>query len=405
MAGYYSYYDEDDYITRLEYDEDSGYYYEAENTDIHFTYVDGVLTLAEGVEYGIVYADEGDWAWDGAAYWDFKAEPLGETYAELPEGAVAEEYILQSADGGKKVQLAIVGDKVFVQSYSTVPGWYVGVISGNKVTFANAQFLGYDSYYESYQWLTTATWTEEWDEESEDYYIVNTITDNVVFDYDAEAKTLTAADDAALYINGAKDRIYYAERYLSPRFFVFEEVAAVPADPEITAFWDYDEDYESAELDFNIPTSDVDGNYINPDKLSYQLYVDDEVFVFEQDEYEDLDADYDELPYGFSDGYWIGSTYLSLFFQPAETVGLQSIYRGAGVEKRSNIVVYNVNTGSIDVVTGIRETAADNRVKAVASEGYFDVAGRQVSADAKGFVVKSVTFADGSKKSYKVVRK
>ena len=401
VAGYYSYYDEDDYITRLVYDEESSYYVEAEDTDLKFTYKDGVLTLAEDTYYGIVYEDEGEWEWDGAVYWNFKAEPLTETYAVLPEGVEAEEFVLQYDEGAKPVQLAIVGNKVYVQSYSTVPGWYVGTISGDKVTFENNQFLGYDTRYTSFQWLTTATLSEEWDEEYEEYYTAATITDRLEFDYNAEARTLTAPENTALFINGAKDRIYYAERYLNPRFFVFNEVAAVPADPEITNWWDYDEYYESAELDFNISTTDVDGNYITPAKLSYQVYVDDELFVFEQDEYEDLDGDYDELPYGYSDGYWIGETYLSLFFQPAKSVGLQSIYRGGGVENRSNIVVYDLETGDTGLVTGISRT----ETKTVSDEGYYDATGRKVAADAKGFVIKTVTFADGSKKSYKVIRK
>lgn len=405
LAGVYYYSDgstEDDYISRLVWDDDEEYYVEVADTDLKFTYVDGVLTLAEDYEYGIVYEDEGAWEWEGSLYWNFKAEPLTEEYAVLPEGAVAEDFILQHSEGGQKVQLAIVGDKVYVQSYSTVPGWYVGTISGDKVTFQNGQFLGFDSYYESYQWFVTATTEEVWDDEYEEYYTAATITDNIVFDYDAEAKTLTAPENTGMFINGAKDRIYYAERYLNPKFFIFTEVPAVPADPQITTFWDYDEDYESAELDFNLIATDVDGNYINTEKLSYQVYVDDEVFVFEQDEYEDLDADYDELPYGFGDGYWIGKSFLCLFFQPAKNVGLQSIYRGAGVENRSNIVVYDIASG--EVSTGISAVSTP-AVKAVSSESYYDAAGRKVAAGAQGFVIKTVTFADGSKKSYKVVRK
>ena len=42
--------------------------------------------------------------------------------------------------------------------------------------------------------------------------------------------------------------------------------------------------------------------------------------------------------------------------------------------------------------------------KEVASESYVDLSGRKVSADAKGLVLKTVTYADGTKKTVKVVR-
>ena len=417
IAGLYAYYDEEDCIARLVYSEEAGNYVLADDPDIYVNYVDGVLTTdpaeldEDGLPlsvYGIVYEEDGETYTEssGGLYWDLTVSELSETYAELPAGVEPETLVLEHEDGAKEVQVAFVGNQVYIQSYTTVPGWYVGTIDGDKITFANAQFLGYDTYYDSFEWLTTAVIHEEYDEEYDEYYTAATIVDEVVFDYDADTKTITAPADVALYINGAKDRIYYAERYLAPRFFVFQEVPAVPADPVITDFWEYDEDYENAELDFTISPYDVDGNFITPRKLSYVLYVDDEVFEFEPDEYEDLEETIVEVPYGTSPDYYINSTWVAIFFQPAENIGLQTVYRGAGVTNRSSIVLYDVNTGDItatpfdNTTVGIRPVATQQ----VATEAYYDAAGRQVKAGAKGFVMKSVTLADGTRKTYKLVR-
>ena len=43
--------------------------------------------------------------------------------------------------------------------------------------------------------------------------------------------------------------------------------------------------------------------------------------------------------------------------------------------------------------------------QSAASVSYVDLTGRQVGADAKGLVIKTITYADGSKKSVKVIRK
>ncbi len=122
------------------------------------------------------------------------------------------------------------------------------------------------------------------------------------------------------------------------------------------------------------------------------------MFEFEPEEYPSLTEPLIEIPYGASPDYNISTGMVAIFFQPAENIGLQSIYRGAGVEKRSNIVLYDVNKGEI---VGVQSVTAQPS----AADGYYDLAGRRVQADAKGFVMRVVTMADGTRKTYKVVHK
>ena len=179
----------------------------------------------------------------------------------------------------------------------------------------------------------------------------------IEFDYDAE--NMVMSTEQAIYFDGARERIYYADYFNALTIYRFVEVPAVPADPSITNFWNYDDYFGNAELDFTLNNTDVDGNYITPDKLSYVVYVDDELFEADAEEY-GMEESMSEFPYGFRDpeGY-IGRNYFCVFFAPAKNMGLQAIYRGAGEENRSNIVMYDIESGQVNIIknadTGIEE--------------------------------------------------
>lgn len=437
VAGIYDWDDgtyEVDYIVRLHQysyvDEEDGETYtayeEADDSSIKFIYKDGNLTITSDMQednpellpeyaYGVIYTTEDeagfeidDAYWDYSLYWNYTTQVNNEVLSALPEDAVVEDMVLKYKHVdealAKLIPTAFVGNDFYFKPYDDVDGWIKGSIEGDKVVVKNGQYLGIDSYYQTHAWAHTATVEKIYDEDYDEYYDYGDITDELVFDYDAETKSMKAAE-GAIFIDGARDYIYYADYYNVPEISFFKEVAATPANPVISYFWDYDEYYESSELDFSIPTVDVDGNFITPSKLFYTVYVDDEVFEFDGDEYETFDGVLSELPYGFSDGYWFGDSFLCLFLQPAKNIGLQSIYKGAGEERRSDIVFYDVETGDIyNVVTAIRN-AAGSETKQVSGEAYYDAVGRQVQPNAQGFVIKTVTFADGSKKSYKVMRK
>lgn len=368
--------------------------------------------------YGSVYwyeAGEGDenpsgYYTNNEYYWALTTTVNTEVYNEPSDAATFEQMIIKykhvDTFYSEPVTVAFEGNDVFFKLYERAPGWVKGTIDGDKVVVKNQQFMGFDDYYGLYEWAHTATVEIAVDDSNPDdvySYDLGTIVDEIVFDYDAETKTMSTT--GAIYIDGERDRIYYAVYFNQPTFYFFKEVPAVPADPIIDYFWAYEDYYESAELDFTIPTTDVDGNYITGEKLSFKFYVDNEPFVFETSEYGDLEADAEEIPYGtVIDG--IGTRYLLIYFQPAQNVGLQTIYRGGGVENRSNIVWYDVNTGEITVepydntvgVKGIVDTAS------TAAEAY-DLQGRRATETQKGLLLKTVVTADGTQKVVKAIRK
>ena len=407
------------YVAKMEqytFEEDGEQYvdYREVEGDIKLLYRDGKLKTTDeymGQEDGFpLYAIgnvnfyQGEYyGWYGI-YWNMSFEEMTETITELPAGVTPETMVLKFDNGvlkdAQEVDVAFDGNTFYFHPYGDVDGWATGTIDGNKVTIASNQYVGIDSYYGTHTWLHTASTQLLYDEDYEEYYDEGTLKDNLVLTLDPETKTLTADKNDALFIDGAKDRIYYAAYYKNPVFFYFKEVPAVPADPEITAYYPFDEYYGSAELDFNIPTFDVDGEYITKNKLFYTLYVDDEVFELDADEY-GIEESLTEIPYTIELG-WVSNRAASFFFDPVKNAGIQTIYKGGDVVNKSNLIIYDIESET--VISGVKKLTNPQAV-AVKSEAYYDVAGREVKAGAKGFVIKTLTLEDGSKKSYKVVRK
>lgn len=411
-----------------EYDEatEAENIHRADNPDIKMLYkgngvlenIDEMKAEAGGVPpyiYGSVYwyeAEEDDdyesgYHTNNEYYWNLSTKINDEKYFEPSADATIEQMIVTYKNvnslSSKMIDVAFEDDAVYLKLYTRTPGWVKGRIEGDKVVVDNQQYLGYDEYYGTFEWAHTATvetLLDDSDAENPRYYDYGTITDQTVFDYNAETREMSTT--AAIYIDGKRYAIYYAAYFNEINIKYFVETPAVPADPEIDYWWEYDESFENAELDYHINATGVNGEYLLPEKLSFMVYVDNEPFVFETAEYEDLEEDLEEIPYGTS-VYGIRSDdYLLLFFQPAENVGLQTIYRGCDVEMRSNIVWYDVNTGETTTepydnitvgIEGITEHRSDvSRV--------FDLQGRSVKAGARGLLLMN---RDG--KMVKVVRK
>lgn len=427
-AGYYAYYEEVDYITRLEYveDEEGGYYYEALNTDIPMTWKDGVLSttaqINEDHPFGIVYASDDDpnvFDWEGETYYNFRAEVQTDTYAVPPADAQIETFAIKYTQAGSpmssSIKVAFSGDTVYLHFSESTPGWVVGTIDGDKILVKAGQYMGVDSQNGTHQYLhiTVSEVAIQEDEQYGDYTYDNFLEmlDEDVFSYDSQTRTITAPH--TITIDGSKTSINASAVYVQPVMYPFVEVAAVPADPQISLFYNYEEKYENGEVYFHIPTQDIQGNYITPEKLSFSVYFDDteECFEFEADEYQ-MEQSMTEIPVLFSNDVDImpysNMNYVAFYFEVSQFVGVQSIYRGAGEVHKSNIVLFDVNTEETSVVNyddPLRQGVSAVATKSVASERYFDVTGRRVAADAKGLVLKTLTFGDGTSKTYKVIRK
>ena len=129
--------------------------------------------------------------------------------------------------------------------------------------------------------------------------------------------------------------------------------SAVPANPIVTQWYDYGDESGFSRLFYILPDTDVDGKYINPDNLSYSIYLDDDqLFTFDAATYSyDISEDMDEIPYSLLNGgydFHPGYTYFYRTNEPGFEpffnwrIGMQIHYTVDGVKNSSDIVYLEV---------------------------------------------------------------
>lgn len=395
----------------------AGEFVEIEDGVIQLYYKDGVLrSVAEdpfrtGVVIGSVLGSEASgYSFTGRAEWNLDYAPITDVKATLPEGLEPEQMIMRSISSKDKstvfapINVAITDTEVYLNVYEDA--YVKGTIEGDKVTFMRGQYLGANFYYGYAMYFEPGYIEEKLDENGEVAGLQAKPCDKIVLDYDREARSLKS--DSIWVINAGKINgdFYGLSVTWAPYIQPFAEVAAVPADPVITAYnatldqWGYNA------LQFNIPTADVDGNYILPDKLTWRAFIEGEPFIFTPDDYSGISEEMEEVPYGYIDSnYDIYTTFFTIPFYVEESVGIQSIYRGGGETNYSNIVTIDVNTLEITtepyLPTAIQTAESDAQVTAVVCH---DMAGRIVSPNAKGLKLMTLKRADGTQKTVKMIR-
>ena len=297
---------------------------------------------------------------------------------EVPEAIVAPEDLVTEAyqfkgydtyykeDVTGEVQVGFYGEnQVYIQGLSgyVEDAWVVGTLEGNTLTIPET-YLG---IYES------------WFGDSEVFF------SGATFVYDSEAQTFTSEDGFVSYETPEDE--YWMDEYSNVVLTKLNDVAATPADPEIT---DFVGTGSLPKVKFNIPLEDVDGNPLLSSKVAYQFFIDkgegEEALVLTTDLYKELDEDMSEIPYTFSDDWDIYNDHIYLNqseeeLQSWKKLGLQSIYYGGGETNKSNIVWFNVEE-YWEVVTGIAGVKADNQQTVI-----FDLQGRRIDKPGKGLYI------------------
>ncbi len=332
------------------------------------------------------------------SYYDYYSDVvISKNMPEIPVAIVAPEDLVTEAyqfkgfdtyykeDETREVQVGFYGDnQVYIQGLSGyVPeAWVIGTLEGNTLTIPETYMGIFEGYLGNSEVFFSGT----------------------TFVYNAEAETFTS--EAGFVSYETPEDEYWMDEYTNVVLAKLHDVAAVPADPEIIEFVGIG-DYPKVK--FNVATEDVEGNPLMQDKLTYQLFYeqDEEALplVLTTDLYKILTEDMSEIPYGFSEGrdIYTSTVYLNQGEEELKSwtkVGIQSTYYGGGETRKSNIVWHDLKA-YWDNPTGISKVNTVENQNVV----YFDLQGRNVNGTQKGLLIKQVRTADGNVKTYKVVRK
>ena len=291
------------------------------------------------IEYGLA----GKWLGYGDENTVF--EPIDVAFNTLPEGLTTQTYSVSfstDASGSRVVDMVEVAQQdnnVYIGGLLEGicdDAWLIGQIQGDKVVFPSNQMIGiYDNYYIYYARGDVV------EMDGELYIIPN---EQLTFNYDATTGTMKTDQYLSVTVCPDDPAIIYG--MWAPELKPFVEVPSTPATPTIgEEFIPYDEWYMSGTITMTIPCVDINGEALNPEKLSIAFYINGEQVTFSPDVYWGVPEEMTELPYGFDDGYQItqlGGGYMAIqFMDPeAETFAVKSIYRGGGETRESAMAYY-----------------------------------------------------------------
>lgn len=350
----------------------------------------------ESIEWGM------NFKWMGYADEGTKYTPFTDEICAGPsEGIPVETYTLlhrNNPDGmlsSQSVGVAIEGENIYLgkMHYLITDAWVKGTLKDGKATFPAAQFVGVDegSSYNMAMYMRSGTAGVP---SADDI----TFTDGIVFDFDTETHTLTAANpNSAFILNAGTEELMYTYLWMNMTIAPWEDVAMTPANPIVGGEYSFDTEWDTAEITIALHCADVNDKALAPDLLSYQVFINGEPFVFTSTDYTFIHDDMPEIPYLYSDGWEVNMEYNGLwrvkFYGPEpESIGVQAIYRGGNEERRSDIVTFQP--------TSVDQIGTDKAIDAVE---YYTPAGTRVNADYRGIVIKVTRYTDGTTDTAKTI--
>lgn len=307
--------------------------------------------------------------------------PSPETYdCPPPAEAAVESWVMTFDGGGKQISIARDGQNVYASGLAGMAptDWIKGIDSEGVLTFPSGVLLdGNDRWFVRLEG-GLVTGRDVWgDPEIE-------MRDEITFRRDeaADSYVITPSDACILESNCSGTRYFscISDVRLKP---YAGDVPAVPADPVIAEY-----DTGNKMLMVNIPIEDINGNYINPEKLEYAIYLNGKPYTFKASQYSGLGEDMTFIPYYFTDNwdFYCNGTLHTVFFHGfMNTIGMKVISR------------YEV-----DGVVNYSPNCPDSAVEITDAEGmpvsvnYYDMLGREVACpDAHGLKIEVTKHSDG----------
>lgn len=345
------------------------------------------------------------WAWQGDGDIIYAISPITAKTVDTT-GVEFDQWNLLSSDSYRKVGVAFKDNDVYVRGLFNGEGLedatVKGTLNGDKVTFPTSQYLG--AYWK--KGTTAYFMTGTASEPDADKKVVFTTSNDLTFSYDATAKSLTTEGAYCVSATNLEIQSYFMLNK--------PEIAAQPESvkvtelmtPELVFFYDSDDtnDYD-AQFGFIVATLDADRQPLDPERLSYQFILNNEIYKLYDDEYRLPEGvtEWSEVPYtyttsGTSEILAIGNERaFAIHSRGFDNFGVRAIYTNTDGSRVESKILWA--PGFTDV-KGIEADAAPVRAE------YFDLNGLKASANpAPGIYVRRATMADGSVRTSKVIVK
>lgn len=366
------------------------------NTDLKYVIKGDSISLVGGDSIMLALANaEGTWGGYGNA--GDVLRKFTDTTVEVPADAEELTYAMKCSDGtGKGVSVVFKDNDIYIKGIASAhpDSWVKGNVVGSTITIPSMQYLGLNETYGYYFYLAGAKKKEVYDPSDDVTYIEYELVPNITMTLDEKSRTFKT--DLSLLYNAGNGMLSYDAAYDSPEFSPFNDVATTPATPIISTYMEYNEDAGYGGLVFTLPTEDVNGNWINPEKMKYIIYGDDKAYEFTTDLYTGIEENMTEVPYSFTDDLDFvlqdGEHIVFLYEGGYSKMGVQSVYYG-GDERTVSPIVYQTSDG-IKVKT-----------TAPVSTEFYDLQGRRLNNPTPGLTIMKVTYIDGSVKTIKYIAK
>ena len=366
------------------------------NTDLKYVIKGDSISLVGGDSIMLALANaEGTWGGYGNA--GDVLRKFTDTTVEVPTDAEELTYAMKCSDGtGKGVSVVFKDNDIYIKGIASAhpDSWVKGNIVGSTITIPSMQYLGLNETYGYYFYLAGAKRKEVYDPSDDVTYIEYELVPNITMTLDEKSRTFKT--DLSLLYNAGNGMLSYDAAYDSPEFSPFNDVATTPATPIISTYMEYNEDAGYGGLIFTLPTEDVNGNWINPEKMKYIIYGDDKAYEFTTDLYTGIEENMTEIPYSFTDDLDFtlqdGEHIVYLYEGGFSKMGVQSVYYGGG-ERTVSPIVYQTSDG-IKVKT-----------TAPVSTEFYDLQGRRLTNPTLGLTIMKAIYADGSVKTIKYIAK
>ncbi len=287
-----------------------------------------------------------------------------------PEDAEVQNWVWNDTYESALVGVAVDGNDMYIRGlYRNLPdAWVKATIKGDKAVIPSGSYLGPDFSLGFFSYIWGAKVEYSYDPESDEEKPVCVAKDEAVFSYDADNKSLELIDS---YVICSMPDIFH-QHYIYDKVtvnFQNRNVDTPPAAPYDLAVIPWDEYMGGGKMWFKLPNMDEDGNMLVVDNLYYNVYIDDEIYVFTPDDYFWLEEDMVNVPYDLDnvDFYVMGPDHTAYFyFEIPENCGVQSVYiNEEGKELRSRIC-RNGDTGVTDAAEGLcirKTTYTDGTVR------------------------------------------